>query len=68
MDFFKNLYNKIVPPAQQTVQTVADTTGVSNVTVPGTAPEAPGTTMTGGKRRTHRRKSHKKTHRKRRHH
>lgn len=59
MDFLKNLYEKVVPPVQQTAQNVADSTGLSNATLPGTAPETPGTTLTGGKRRTKTRR-HKK--------
>jgi hypothetical protein len=59
-----NLWNKIVPPAQQIAQNVADSTGVSNTTLPGTASEAPGTTTTGGRRRskTRRHRKGKKTH------
>ena len=53
-------------PAQQAV----DSTGLSNVNVPGTAPPAPGETTTGGKmggrrRRTRRSKKSKKTLRRR---
>lgn len=59
MDFFKNLYEKIVPPVQQTAQNVADSTGLSNTTLPGTTPETPGTTLTGGKRRTKTRRHRK---------
>ena len=65
MDYLKNLWNKVVPPAQQAAQNVADSTGISNTTLPGTTPESPGTTMTGGRRRTktRRHKKLKKTYR-----
>jgi hypothetical protein len=68
MDYLKNLWNKVVPPTQQTVQRVADSTGLSNTTLPGVTPESPGTTMTGARRRTktrrHRKlkKTHKRKH------
>lgn len=68
-DWLKSQYEKVKTAVAGPVQTAADTTGISDVTVPQVAPEAPGTTMTGGKRlarKTRRSKSSKKTHKKRR--
>lgn len=61
---YQNAKAAIQGPAQKAV----DSTGLSNVNVPGTAPPAQGETTTGGKRggrRTRRSKKSKKTIRRR---
>lgn len=62
----KGAYEKAKSAVQGTAQGAVDSTGLSNVNVPGTAPEAPGMTSMGGKRggrrhRTRRAKKSKKT-------
>lgn len=68
-DWLKQKYQEAKTAIAGPVQSAADTTGISNVSVPEVTPETPGTTMTGGKRlarKTRRSKSSKKTHKKRR--
>jgi hypothetical protein len=68
LDGLKGAYEKAKTAVQGPAQTAVDSTGLSNVNVPGTAPEAPGTTTTGGKRggrKTRRSKKSKKTLRRR---
>jgi hypothetical protein len=63
-------YTKAKTAIQGPAQQAANTTGVPNLTPPGVASEAPGTTTTGGKRgsrKTRRVKKSKKTHRRRKH-
>lgn len=75
MDFFTNLSSKIsnavsgitsdaTEPIANTVPAVATDSGAQKTL--GTAPEAPGTTMTGGRRvKTRRHRKSKKTHKRR---
>lgn len=68
LDGLKGAYDKAKSAVQGPAQQAVDSTGLSNVNVPGTAAEAPGTTTTGGKRgsrRTRRSKKSKKTLRRR---
>jgi hypothetical protein len=68
LDGLKGAYEKAKTAVQGPTQTVVDSTGLSNVNVPGTAPESAGITTTGGKRggrRTRRSKKSKKTLRRR---
>lgn len=70
LDGLKGAYTKAKEAVQGPAQQAADTTGLSNVNVPGTASETPGMTTTGGKRggrRTRRSKKTKKTRRNRKH-
>jgi hypothetical protein len=68
LDGLKGAYEQAKTAVQGPAQQAVDTTGLSKVGVPGTAPEAPGVTTTGGKRggrRTRRSKKSKKTIRRR---
>lgn len=64
-DWLTQQYEKAKTAIAGPVQSAADSTGISNVSVPEVAPEPSGTTMTGGKklaRKTRRAKKSKKTH------
>ena len=68
LDGLKGAYEKAKTAVQGPAQKAVDSTGLSNVNVPGTAPEPSGMTTTGGKRggrRTRRSKKSKKTLRRR---
>jgi hypothetical protein len=64
MDWLKSQYEKVKTAVAGPVQSVADTTGISEVNVPDVQPETSGMTTTGGKRlarKTRRAKKSKKT-------
>jgi hypothetical protein len=68
LDGLKGAYEKAKEAVQGPAQQAVDSTGLSNVNVPGTASEAPGMTTMGAKRggrRTRRSKKSKKTLRRR---
>lgn len=64
LDTIKGAYESVKSKIQGPTQTAVDQTGLSNITPPGVAAEAPGMTTAGGKRggrRTRRAKKSKKT-------